>query len=40
MFVVNFLHEFELGIWKGILVHLIHIMYAHGNSTVTMFNKR
>jgi hypothetical protein len=40
MFVVDFLHEFELGVWKATLVHLIRIMYAHGDSTITKFNKR
>jgi hypothetical protein len=38
--VMDFLHEFELGVWKAILLHLIRILYAHGDSTVTEFNKR
>ena len=40
LFVVDFLHEFELGVWKAILIHLIRIMYAQGDSTVTKFNDR
>jgi hypothetical protein len=28
MLVVNFMHEFELGVWKGLFVHLIWILYA------------
>jgi hypothetical protein len=40
IFVVDFLHKFELGVWKAVLVHLIRIMYAHGDSTITKFNKR
>jgi hypothetical protein len=31
MFVVDVLHEFELGVWKAILMHLIQILYAEGN---------
>jgi len=26
MLVVDLLHEFELGMWKSILVHLLHIV--------------
>jgi hypothetical protein len=40
IFVVDFLHEFELGVWKATLAHLIRILYAHGDSVVTKFNKR
>jgi hypothetical protein len=28
MLVVNFMHEFELGVWKALFVHLIRILYA------------
>ncbi len=28
MLVVNFMHEFELGVWKVLFVHLIWILYA------------
>ena len=28
MLVVDFLHEFELGVWKALFTHLIQILYA------------
>jgi hypothetical protein len=28
MLVVDFLHEFELGVWKALFVHLICLLYA------------
>ena len=28
MLVVDLLHEFELGVWKGLFTHLIRILYA------------
>lgn len=28
MLVVDFMHEFELGVWKALFVHLIRILYA------------
>jgi hypothetical protein len=28
MLVVDFLHEFELGVWKGLFTHLIRVLYA------------
>jgi len=28
MLVVDFMHEFELGIWKALFTHLIRILYA------------
>jgi hypothetical protein len=34
MFVVDLLHEFELGVWKSLFTHLIRILYAaasHGS---------
>ena len=30
LFVVNLLHKFELGVWKAIFTHLLHILYAVG----------
>lgn len=42
MLVVDLLHEFELGVWKAVLTHLIRILYAQkGNiGSVQVFNKR
>jgi hypothetical protein len=28
MLVVDFLHEFELGVWKALFTHLIRVLYA------------
>jgi len=39
MFVVDFLHEFELGVWKTTFTHLIRILYAHGDAAVTKLNE-
>ncbi len=42
MFVVDLLHEFELGIWKGLFTHLVHILYAAATdgSLITELNWR
>jgi hypothetical protein len=40
MFVVDLLHEVELGVWKSFLTHLIRILYSCGNDTVAEFNRR
>jgi hypothetical protein len=40
MFVVDLLHEFELGVAKGVITHLIRILYAVGGHAVTTFNER
>lgn len=28
MLVVDFMHEFELGVWKALFTHLIRVLYA------------
>ena len=28
MLVVDFMHEFELGVWEALFVHLIRLLYA------------
>ncbi len=33
MLVVDLLHEFELGIWKGLFTHLIRLLYAAGKGS-------
>ena len=33
MLVVDLMHEFELGVWKTLFTHLIHLLYAAGNGT-------
>jgi len=42
MLVVDFMHEFELGVWKSLLVHLIRILYAAapGGRLVTVLDER
>ena len=40
LLVPNLLHEFELGIWKAIFVHLIQILYAYGNNSISKLNSR
>lgn len=43
MLVVDFMHEFELGVWKGLLIHLIRILEAwdkKSKTTIAEFNKR
>ncbi|THH23278.1 hypothetical protein EUX98_g7896 [Antrodiella citrinella] len=40
MFVPDLMHEFELGVWKAILIHLLRILHAQGGDTVTEFNHR
>lgn len=40
MLVVDLLHEFELGVWKAVLTHLMRILYAKGKDRIQTFNKR
>ena len=40
MLVVNIMHEFELGVWKGLLSHLVQILYSIGAPTIQEFNYR
>jgi hypothetical protein len=40
MLVPDLMHEFELGVWKAILRHLMRILYAAGNDCIQEFNKR
>jgi len=40
MFVVDLLHEFELGVWKATFTHLLRILYAQGGDGIQILNKR
>ena len=40
MFVVDLLHEFELGVWKAIFTHLLRLLYAQGGNGIQELNKR
>ncbi len=42
MLVVDFMHEFELGVWKTLFMHLICILYAAapGGKLVAILDER
>ncbi|KAG8698606.1 hypothetical protein FRC12_008574 [Ceratobasidium sp. 428] len=40
IFVVDLLHEIELGVWKSLLTHLLRILHSCGSDIVAEFNKR
>ena len=42
MLIVDFMHEFELGVWKALFVHLIWILYAAapGGQLVAIVDER
>ena len=40
MLVVDLLHEFELGVWKAVFIHLIRILVSVGEGVVQEFNLR
>jgi hypothetical protein len=40
MFAVDLLHEFELGVWKAVLTHLVRILYAVRNGAIIQLNQR
>jgi hypothetical protein len=40
MYLVDLLHEFELGVWKAIFTHLIRILYAAGGDAIANLNYR
>ncbi|KAG9047246.1 hypothetical protein FS837_002719 [Tulasnella sp. UAMH 9824] len=40
MLVVDLMHEFELGVWKAVLIHLIRMLYTLGKDAVNEFNRR
>ncbi|KIK18472.1 hypothetical protein PISMIDRAFT_82302, partial [Pisolithus microcarpus 441] len=40
MLVPDFMHEFELGVWKATLTHLIRILYTTGDNAVQELNAR
>lgn len=40
MFVIDLLHKFELGVWKGVFIHLMRILYAAGGTVVQQLNYR
>ncbi|KAK7007536.1 hypothetical protein R3P38DRAFT_2644843, partial [Favolaschia claudopus] len=42
MLVIDFMHEFELGVWKNLFTHLIRLLYAqpNGQALVDELNRR
>ncbi|KAJ7169185.1 hypothetical protein C8R43DRAFT_1121076 [Mycena crocata] len=40
MLVVDFMHEFELGVFKGFFIHLLRILFAYGNGAIGTMNER
>ena len=40
MLTVDLLHEFELGLWKDFLTHLVRILEFLGSDSVRIFNER
>lgn len=38
--VVDLMHEFELGVWKAVLIHLIRMLHTCGQRSIDEFNKR
>ena len=40
MFVVDLLHEFELGVWKKVFTHLMRILCAVGGTALQELNYR
>ncbi|KAH9834205.1 uncharacterized protein C8Q71DRAFT_797981 [Rhodofomes roseus] len=40
LFAPDILHEFELGVWKAIFIHLLRILCAVGNDRIQILNER
>jgi hypothetical protein len=40
MFVVDLMHEFELGIWRALLIHLLQILNTSNKSLMDELDKR
>ena len=40
LFAPDVMHEFELGVWKGVFHHLMRLLQLHGDQTVEEFNAR
>ena len=40
MLVVDLLHEFELGVWKAIFIHLLQILETLKQSQISEMDKR
>ncbi|KAK7696214.1 hypothetical protein QCA50_000867 [Cerrena zonata] len=40
LFVVDLLHEIELGVWKALFIHLVRILVSLGGDGIQQFNER
>ncbi|KAI0704524.1 hypothetical protein C8T65DRAFT_578127 [Cerioporus squamosus] len=40
MLVPDLMHEFDLGVWKGIFIHLMRLLHAQGDLVVKEFDRR
>ena len=40
LFKPDLLHEFELGVWKATLTHLLRVLYAFGGDRINELNAR
>lgn len=40
MFVLDLMHEFELGVWKTVFTHLMCILHTYGNDTISILNSQ
>jgi hypothetical protein len=38
--VVDFMHEFEIGVWRALLIHIIRILFAYDPSSVNELDRR
>ena len=40
LFAPDMMHEYELGVWKAILIHLLRILYAEGGDAIQELDER
>jgi hypothetical protein len=40
MLVVDLMHEFELGVWKAIFLHLLRILQSQGSESIVELDRR
>jgi len=40
MLVVDLMHEFELGVWKALFIHLLRILAAHDKALLIELDRR
>lgn len=40
LFVVDLMHEFELGVWKAVFTHLVRILHTQGADIIAEFDRR